>query len=829
MTGPLYALGRFAARHGWPVVAAWAVVLVGLWAAAAITGKPTEDDLTIPGSDSTAATDLLDDKFPEQANGTVQIALEAGQGKLDQGANAKAINETVKAYKQRDDVNSVVSPLSDEGADQLSKDKKIAYIQLTLEPGPAELEEDEANDLIAVADPAKRAGIDVAAGGYLGQEVSKASTESSEAIGIAVAIIVLLFAFGTAAAMPLPILTAIFSLGTGLSLVGLLGHVLSVPSIAATLGTMLGLGVGIDYALFLITRHKEFLERGFSVEESVARATATSGGAVVFAGSTVVVALLSLYFGGIPIVRALGYSAAIVVAVSVLGAVTLLPAILGILGERINAGRLPFGGHRHDDKPHGWERWARAIGRRPIPAATIGMVILVALALPVLDMSLGQPDNSQLPTDTQTRRSYDILSDGFGPGTNGPLLVSVKLDPPAKPDTKKLNQLKQQQAEQEQQEQDKYEEQAQEAAAEGEPPPPEPAGPTKKQQQEQKQQEQFLKSPASDPRLTKLSNQIGKDPDVADVSFPSVNKAGTAAILNVTSDSAPVSDRTVDLVNRLRDDVIPAALKGSPGTVAYVGGSTAAYIDLADEIGEKLPLVILIVLSLSFILLMLAFRSLVVPLTAGLMNLISVAASYGVLVAVFEKGFGLSLIGLDHTLPIVSFVPLLMFAILFGLSMDYQVFLLTKIQEHYREGIGNHDAVVEGLAGTARVITSAACIMVAVFTSFVLNGDPTVKQFGVGLAVAVAIDATVVRCLLVPSVMVLLGRANWWFPSWLGWMPHVGIEGDEFFAALDAEPDDAPDPEEPEAELPSDTEAGDGEADDGADDSEEPPAPRPEP
>ena len=235
----------------------------------------------------------------------------------------------------------------------------------------------------------------------------------------------------------------------------------------------------------------------------------------------------------------------------------------------------------------------------------------------------------------------------------------------------------------------------------------------------------------------------------------------------------------------IRDDIIPAALKGSPGTEAHVGGSTAAYIDLADKIGQKLPLVIAIVLMLSFILLLLAFRSIVVPLTAGLMNLVSVAASYGVLVAVFEKGFGLSLIGLDHTLPIVSFVPLLMFAILFGLSMDYQVFLLTKIQEHYKEGIGNHDAVVEGLAGTARVITSAACIMVAVFTSFVLNGDPTVKQFGVGLAVAVAIDATVVRCLLVPAIMVLLGRANWWFPTWLNWVPHVGIEGDEFFASLD--------------------------------------------
>ncbi len=787
MTGPLYAIGRFAARHGWPVVGAWLVLLIGLAGLAMVVGKPTKDDLTIPGSDSTAATDLLDEQLPARANGTVPIALKAREGRLDQGQKAQAIKQVVKAYKHDSEVNDVVSPLSDAGADQLNKGATIGYIQLTLAPDPAALDEDDANRLIALADPAKRAGIDVAAGGYLGQEVSKPATESSEAVGIAVAIVVLLFAFGTAAAMPLPIVTAIFSLGTGLSLIGLLGHLISIPSIAATLGTMLGLGVGIDYALFLITRHREFLAKGHGVEESVARATATSGGAVVFAGSTVVIALLSLYFGGIPIVRALGYSSAIVVAVSVLGAITLLPAVLGLLGERINSLRLPFGGHGHDERPHGWQRWARAIGRRPIPAATLGVIVLLALALPVLDIELGQPDNSQLPTDTQTRRSYDILSAGFGPGTNGPLLISVELDPPAKPDKKKLNQVEQQQQQQQQQQQEQYQQQAEAAAAAGEPPPPEPAGPTKAQQQQQQQQEQFLKSPASDPRLTKLSNQIGKDPDVAAVSLPAVNKSGTAAVFNATSDSAPVSERTVDLVDRLRNEVIPKALKGDPGTEAYVGGTTAAYIDLADRIGEKLPLVIAIVLALSFLLLMLAFRSIVVPLTAGLMNLISVAAAYGVLVAVFQKGFLLSLVGLEREVPIVSFVPLLMFAILFGLSMDYQVFLLTKIQERYRDGIGNHDAVVEGLAGTARVITSAAWIMVAVFASFILNGDPTVKQFGVGLAVAVALDATIVRCVLVPAIMILLGRANWWFPRRLEWLPQVGIEGEGYFAQLDRE------------------------------------------
>jgi len=787
MTGPLYAIGHFAARRSWLVVGAWVAVAAALLIAGLVFGKPTNDDLTIPGSESTRATDLLDAKLPSKANGTVPIAMKSNGSPLDQGAEKTAIQQVVTNYKGDPRVRSVVSPFSDEGSDQITKDGKYAYINLTLRDGQDEIDEDEANELIALAEPAEKQGIEVAAGAYLGSEVSSPGTESSEAIGIAVAIVVLLFAFGTAAAMPVPILTAIFGLSAGLSLVGLLGHLISVPSLAATLGTMLGLGVGIDYALFIVTRHRAFMAEGHDVHEAAARATATSGGAVLFAGSTVVIALLSLYFSGLPIVRALGYSAAIVVAVAVVTALTLLPAVLSLLGERINSLKLPFGGHPHDDQPHGWARWARGVGKRPWTAAIAGLVILVALALPLLDISLGQPDNDLYPKDTQTKQSYDILTQGFGEGTNGPLLVSVKLDPPAKPDTAKLNQVEAKQKKQEQQAQDKYAEQAQEAALAGEPPPPEPQGPTPAQQQEQQDQEKFLKSDASDTRLTKLSNQMAKDPDVDSVTLPAVSSDGTAAVISVIPNSGPSSENTVDLVTRLRDETIPKALDYPSKTKAFVGGSTAAYIDLADRIAEKLPLIIAVVLALSFLLLMLAFRSLLVPLTAGLMNLISVAASYGVLVAVFEKGFGTSLIGLEHTTEIVSYVPLLMFAILFGLSMDYQVFLLTKIQERYKAGVGNHDSVVEGLAGTARVITSAACIMVAVFASFVLNGNPTVKQFGVGLAVAVAIDATVVRCLLVPAVMVIFGKANWWFPGWLErHLPQLGIEGEEYFREIDA-------------------------------------------
>ncbi len=788
MTGPLYRFSQWTVQHAKLVLAIWAVAAVAIVMIANTIGRITNDDLSIPGSDSTHATNTLDRYLPNQANGSNPVVLETTDGsKLSGGSNEQAVKATTKSLAANQYVHDAVSPLTPAGADNLSDDGTVGFIAVTLTLAPDQLDEDEANEVIAAADPARRAGLRVSVGGYLGQEVSTPATESSEAIGLLVAIIVLLFAFGTAVAMSLPIVTALFGLGTGLALVGIAGHVISVPSIAPTLGTMLGLGVGIDYALFIVTRHLGFLKDGHPPAEAAARAAATAGGAVLFAGSTVVVALLALYFGGIPIVRALGYSAAIVVAVAIVAALTLLPALLGLVGDRIHKGHFSLARGAHSDEhPRGWNRWAHFVGRHPWPAAATGIVILVLLAMPLLDITLGQPDNSQMPSDTQTRKSYDALTGGFSPGANGPLLIAVQFEDPAQPDTKKLNQLEKQQQEQEQQAQEQYTQQAQEAAAAGEPPPPEPAGPSQKQQQQTAQQEAFLKSSASDPRLVKLQNKIAKTPDVYLVSPAKVDDSGKAAVFTATPDSSPSSQRTRDLVTNLRDNVVPEA--EGKGMTTFVDGSTAAYIDLADRIGEKLPLVIAIVVGLSFFLLMLAFRSLVVPLTAGLMNLLSVGAAYGVLVAVFEKGWGLSLIGLDHTAPIVSFVPLLMFAILFGLSMDYQVFLLTRIQEHWRAEHDNHDAVVEGLAGTARVITSAALIMVAVFTSFVLNGDPTVKQFGVGLAVAIAIDATVVRTLLVPAVMIIFGKSNWWLPGPLErHMPNIGIEGDEYFELVDKE------------------------------------------
>jgi RND superfamily putative drug exporter len=725
VTGPLYAIGRFCSRHHWPTIAVWLVAAVALVLIGQTGESKTNDNLTLPGTDSTVATELLEDNLPQQAYGSNPLVFKApGGGSLTEPKYAAAIGESVKRLEAMHDVNSAVDPLSREGAPFLAKDRSVAYVPVVLSVGPGELDEAQAQAVLDAGHPAEAAGLDVSVGGYVGQALSKPDTGASDAIGIAAAIVILLFAFGTATAMVLPIFSAIVGLACALSIIRLLEHVVQVPSVAATLATMIGLGVGIDYALFIVTRHKLQLGDGMELRESIARATATAGGAVVFAGFTVVIALCSLAFAGIPLVTTLGFTAAIAVVIAVCAATTLLPAMLGALGPRINSLRVQFGKtHADDAEPHGWRKWARGVAARPWRSAIAALAVLVVLALPIFQLELGQNDISALPKSTTARQAYDGLTQGFGPGVNGPLLVAAEFESAA------------------------------EAKA----------------------------------VLPKLEKAVGAAADVAQVSEPTLDEAGTVAVFTVISKSAPWADETVSLVEGLRDTTIPGALKAT-GAAAYVGGQTAGYIDLATQISDKLPLMIAIVVGLSFIVLLLAFRSLLVPVKAAAMNLISVAAAYGVVTAVFQLGWGSSLIGLDHSIPIVSFVPLLMFAILFGLSMDYEVFLLTQMREHYRQNEDEKEAVIEGLANTGRVITSAAAIMVCVFTSFVLNGNPVVKEFGVGLAVAIAIDSTLVRCLLVPAIMVLLGRWAWWLPRWMErWTPHINIEGEDYFARRDAE------------------------------------------
>jgi RND superfamily putative drug exporter len=724
MTGPLYAIGRWCSRHHWPVIGAWIVLAVALLAISSATGSKTSENLTLPGTGSTQATELLEENLPEQAYGSNPLVLEAPAGsKLTEPKYAKAVEETVKSLEAQPDVNSAMSPLAP-GAQTLSqKHPNIGYIPVVLGVGPGEITEDQSQHLLDTAKPFEAAGGNASVGGYVGNQLSKPSTEKSELIGLIAAVIILLFAFGTATAMMLPIVGALFGLICTLSIIKLLEHVLEVPGVAATLATMIGLGVGIDYALFIVTRHKLQLGEGMELRESIARATATAGGAVVFAGFTVVIALCSLAVAGIPLVTTLGFTAAIAVVIAVCAATTLLPAMLGALGPHINSLRFHLGKTHPDDKePHGWRSWAERIVRVPWRSAIAALVVLGILALPIFQLQLGQNDISALPKETTSRQAYDGLNSGFGPGVNGPLLIASQFTSP---------------------------EEAQKV-------------------------------------LPGLQKSIGGTEDVAAVTEPTLSEDKKVAVFTVISKSEPWADETVTLVENLRDEVVPGALEGTKAQ-SFVGGQTAGYIDLANQIADKLPLMIFVVVALSFLVLLMAFRSILVPIKAAAMNLISVAASYGVVTAVFQLGWGSSLIGLDHSIPIVSFVPLLMFAILFGLSMDYEVFLMTQMKEHYVEYGDPRRAVVEGLANTGRVITSAAGIMVCVFASFVLSGDPVVKEFGVGLAIAIAIDSTVVRCLLVPAVMELMGKWAWWMPKWLDRIvPHISIEGEEYFEARDA-------------------------------------------
>jgi putative drug exporter of the RND superfamily len=723
MTGILYRLARFCVARRVIVLTVWVVATVALVAVSHGLGDNTNDNLSLPGTDSQRATDVLASSFPQQANGTSPIVIHAPSGKLTDSRYATAVNEAATGVAKEPNVAGVVNPLTPQGAGALSKNQQTGYLSVTLKVSPGQLSVGDAQQIIDGADPARAAGLEVETGGQLGQKVSKPSTESSELIGIIAAMVILTFTFGTVVSMLLPILTAIFALLSTLAVIRMLGHVTTVPSVAPTLATMIGLGVGIDYALFIVTRHFRGLEDGLEVHESIARATATSGGAVFFAGCTVTIALVSLAVAGIPLVTTMGLMAAVSVLIAVLAALTLLPAVLGLVGPRINSLRVRKLHPEAHAKEGMWARWAADIAKQPVVAGLAALVILIPLTIPLFSLNFGQQDVAALSTSTTARRAYDLITKSFGPGVNGPLLVAASLGSPA--------------------------------------------------------------TSSQDPRLSTLQKDIAGTHGVAAVTPVQLAKTGKTAYFNAISKAGPAETATSDLVKQLRSTVIPKADHGTDMR-ADVGGSTAGYVDLASKISDKLPLQILVVIVLSFALLILAFRTVVIPLQAAVMNLLSIGASYGVLTAVFQYGWLSGLIGLGGPVPIVSYVPLFMFAILFGLSMDYEVFLVSQIEEHVHAGEDNRSSVISGLVTSARVITAAALIMVFVFGSFVLNGDPTIKQFGIGLAVAVILDATVVRCLLVPALMLMMGRINWYMPRWLDRVvPRISIEGGEFFADRD--------------------------------------------
>ena len=715
-------LGRTAARHKWITIGIWVLVavVVGGWAQTA--GGKTTDVYTIPGAQSQKAQDLLEQRFPAQAGGTASVVFQAKSGTLSDPAAQAAITQTEAnlAPGQSPHVTQVLGPTTPAvGPAFVSKDGTIGYIRVQYDEKATSLPPETVKQLESAAAPAEQAGLRVEFGGPVVDYLSRDEGGDADVIGLFFAVIILLIAFGSVVAMSVPIGTALLGLGIALSIISLVAAVTDIGTVAPTLATMIGLGVGIDYSLFIVTRHRQNLSAGMEVHESIGLANGTAGQAVLFAGGTVVIAITGLALSGVPYVTRLGLMSAIAVAVMMVAAVTFVPAILGLAGRHINSIRVPHlrrkaRAEAHHSitgaRPGGWERWAMFMSRHRWPAVIISLAILLTLAAPVLSMRLGQTDDGTLPESLTQRQAYDLITEGFGAGANGPLFLAVALPRPG--DTTPVDAIGQ--------------------------------------------------AASKVPGLQVTPAQVSPD--------------GSAALVVVIPPAAPQSEQTENLVNSLRTDVLPPAVQGTGATV-FVGGQTAAFVDLGERIQDRLPLFIGAVVALSFILLMMVFRSILVPLKAAIMNLLSIAAAYGVIVAIFQWGWLKGLVGLDETVPIVSFVPMIMFAILFGLSMDYEVFLLSRIREEYYESHDNLRSVIDGLSATARVITSAALIMISVFLSFVGNPDPTVKMFGVGLAVAVFVDATLVRLVLVPATMELLGAANWWLPSWLGRiLPRISIE-----------------------------------------------------
>jgi len=708
------------------VVVVWIVLLVGVNVLAKTAGGDLLKSFSLPGTESQRAFDVMKADFA-QAGDTGYLVFKSN---APDGIRAPAVFDAIERklapeLRRQKHVAAVVTPWDPGGSGFVSTDGKIAYAEIQFDVQANDVPVDVAAHMRDVVKQASSPALQVELGGSMFTDQSQ---PASEAIGILAAVFILLIAFGSVLAMGLPIMTALFGIGVGLALVTLLARFTDVPSFAPQVTAMIGIGVGIDYALFISTRYREALHEGADPEAAVVHSLDTSGRAVLFAGSTVVISLLGLFLIGLSFIRGLAIGAALAVLLVMAAAVTLLPAVLGFVGRTIDKLALPTAKRPKPVEQTVWARWSRTIQRRPWPVAISGLVILLVLAIPAMNLRLGIADAGNDPTKFTTRRAYDLLSEGFGPGFNGPLIVAAEVH-----------------------------------------------------------------SPGDLAVMSRVASAIEQTPGVAHVGrvIPSPN--GKAAFVQVVSTGSPQDESTTQLVHRLRDSVIPTSSQGSTLTV-YVGSQTAVGVDLADTLGQRLPYMFLAILLLSFVLLMLVFRSLLVPLKAVIMNLLSIGAAYGVIVAIFQNGWLKNLVGIGREGPIEAWVPMMLFAIVFGLSMDYEVFLLSRIKEEYDRDHDNAAAVSHGLAKTARLITAAAAIMICVFGSFVLSDLRVLKLVGFGLAFAVFIDATVVRLVLVPATMELLGDRNWWFPKALEWLPRIQVEGSAEPVMPPAEPEREPEP-----------------------------------
>ncbi|MFJ3978689.1 MMPL family transporter [Streptomyces sp. NPDC090021] len=715
-------MGRWCARRPRRVIGAWLVLLLVLGGAVMAYGRATSEAVTIPGSDSQAALDTAAAAFPGPASGIQPLVLHTGPDGpvLTAGSARDAVERSARAIAGLPHVVSVTSPYDRAGAAAMSRDGHTAYLSVGLDVTGRDITPELSERITDAAGPAEAAGIRVTPGGDLAAAVDRPDTGHSELIGLGAAAVILFVGFRRAAAAGLPLVVGVAGLVASLALVGLAGHLTDMPSSGTTIAAMIGLGVGIDYTLFCLTRFREFRGRGVAASEAAALATATAGKASAFAGCAVIAALAGLALGGLPLLRALALAPAIAVLVAVAATLTLLPALLSLLARFLGAAPQEGATERDGKEPtapdvRGWQRIAERVTARPRRHLLAGLALLLLLAAPATQLAFGQLDAGDKPVGSASRTAYEQLSDAFGPGVNGPLQVTDTLRAPA-------------------------------------------AG-------------------AQDARVTRVSTALAATPGVASVGPAQLTADGRTVRWQVMPATAPGDPATARLVGVLRTDTLPAATADGSGT-AHVGGAAAAVADLNDRLADRLPAVIGTVVLMAGLLLLAAFRSPLLALKASVLNLLSVAAAYGVLTAVFQWGWGARLIGLEGPVPVPGYVPLVMFAVLFGLSMDYEVFLLTSVREKWLASGDSRRAVTAGLASTGRIITSAALIMVSVFLAYLLSDDPVVKMFGTGLAAAVALDVTVVRGLLVPAAMALLGDRGWWLPRRLDRiLPELDIEG----------------------------------------------------
>jgi RND superfamily putative drug exporter len=668
------------------------------------------------------------------------------QGSVTDPAVEQRISAMLTQVSHLPEVSTVAGPYGPGGELQISPDKRTAFATVTFTKAGDDLDHADVSRVINAAVAARQPGLAVELGGKGVSDAEEAPASNASLIGIVAAAVILLIAFGSLPAMVAPIVTAVAGMGSGLLLIAPLSHLMSVNGLATVLGALLGLGVGVDYALFIVTRHRRGLEAGLDPEESAVRAVNTSGRAVLFAGGTVCIALLGLLTVNLTFITGLAVPAAITVVCTVAAAVTLLPAFLGVLGMRVLSrkqrralravGAAGAAGAQADSGL--WARWSRVVPRFPALLSVAGLAVALVVSAPVLQLRLGFADASNDPASTHTHQSYEMLAKGFGPGFNGPLYIVSQAQSPA--DRAALQQL-----------------------------------------------DQALSSVPGVAAVQPAPAQNAPDHAVSDQNVPSAGPS-TEVTLAVPS-TAPEDKATSTLINHLRDTVVPRYTHGTTLRV-YIGGFTATMIDLATVTSDKLPWLLVTIMGFSFLFLVLAFRSLLIPAVTALLNLLSAAVAFGVMTAFFQWGWGTSAFGLGSASPIEGYLPELVLAVLFGLSMDYQVFLVSRMAEEWQRTGDNARSVLAGVTHTARVITAAALIMIAVFTAFVFAGQRGIAEFGVGLAAAVALDAFVLRTVLVPAVMYLCGRANWWLPGWLDRaLPHLAIE-----PAVEEEPVHAPGP-----------------------------------